>query len=157
MANEIVKCRFKYCNHEHKDLPIEEAVLSGKSTYYHQDCYKQNEEIKQILDIFQKQVNPLVVFSQLRNVVDNIAFKKCLGTEYLLFAIKYAVNNGINLKYPAGLNYIVDYQNIKNAYLKEKVKQQIKNSTQTMQTNSNEVTFTYKPSKVIGFDDIIKG
>jgi hypothetical protein len=156
MADEIVRCRFKYCNHDSRDLPIEEAVLSGKSSYYHKDCYKTNEEIKQIIDIFKNQIDPLVVYSQLRIAIENIVFSKCLGSEYLLFAIKYAINNKINLKHPAGLYYIIDYENIKKAYLKEKYKQQIKQINNTT-TESKEVTFTYKPSKTVGFGDIIKG
>jgi hypothetical protein len=156
MDNEIVKCGYKYCSHTNKDIVKSEAMQTGKSTYYHLDCYKQNEEIKEIIDLFQKQIDPLVVFTQLRGVINNIVFDKCLGSEYLLFALKYAISNKINLKHAQGLHYIVGYKNIQDAYLKEKNKQQIEQKGRVEIIKTEELPFFFNPTKQKGFQDIIK-
>jgi hypothetical protein len=156
MSEEIVKCTYKYCSHIDKNLPLNEAILVGKSAYYHQKCNKENEEIKEIINLFKTQIDPYVVFSQLRNVINNIVYDKCLGTEYLLFALNFAIKNKINLKHAMGLHYIVGYENIQNAYKKIKADLIRSNMSNTSNIN-NDVEFTTKPTVINGFGSVLKG
>lgn len=156
MSEEIVKCTYKYCSHTDKNLPVEEAILVGRSTYYHPKCNKENEEIKEIIDLFKKYIDPYVVFSQLRNVINNIVYDKCLGAEYLLFALKFAIKTKINLKHAMGLHYIIGYENIQNAYKKMKA-DSVRNNMATTNTINNDVEFTTKPTVINGFGSVLKG
>jgi hypothetical protein len=156
MSEKIVKCAYKYCSYKDRNLPIEDAILVGKSTYYHKECYKQNEEIKEIIELFKTHIDPLVVFSQLRTVINNIIFNKAVGSEYLLFALKYVINNKINLKHAMGLHYIIGYKNIQNAYMKEKSKITYEQKNKIEITNTEDLPFYFNPTKQKNFNDIIK-
>jgi hypothetical protein len=151
-----VKCTYSNCNHDDKELPINEAVLVGKSSYYHRDCHKQSEEIKQIIDLFKTYIDPLVVYSQLKSVINNILFQKFVSSEYLLFALNYAINNKINLKHAMGLHYIIGYKNIQEAYKKLKA-ESIKYSITNNINMQNDVEFTYKCPDNKGFGSVLKG
>lgn len=155
MSEKIVKCRYSHCNHKFKELPIDEAVVVGKGSYYHKDCYKQIDEIKQIIDIFKTYIDPMVVVSQLRMVINTIIFNKFVDSEYLLFATRYAVENKVNLKHAMGLHYIIGYKNIQEAYKKEKAKKTIEtNKVEIIETE--DLPFYFNPTKQKGFNDIIK-
>lgn len=153
MNEKIVKCRYSRCSHSSKELPIEEAVLFGKGSYYHKDCFKQNDEIKQIIDTFKLYVDPMVVVMQLRSVINNIIFEKFIDSEYLLFAVKFAINNKINLKHAMGLHYIVGYKNIQEAYIKSK---KVTEPKKIEIIETEELPFYFNPTKQKGFQDIIK-
>lgn len=155
MNDKIVKCRYSRCNHDLKELPIEDAILSGKGSYYHKDCFKQNEEIKQIIDVFKIYIDPMVVIVQLRSVINNIVFDKCIDSEYLLFAVKYAITNKLNLKHAMGLHYIVGYKNIQEAYMKEKNKK-VTEQKKIEIIETEDLPFYFNPTKQKGFQDIIK-
>lgn len=154
--NKTVKCKYSHCNHSNKEIDVNEAILVGKNTYYHKNCYKQNQEIKEIIDIFINNIDSLVVISQLRAVINNIIFNKFVDSEYLLFALKYAVDNKINLKHAMGLYYIIGYKNIQDAYLKEKTKKQAEVNRKIEITQTEDLPFYFNPSKTKGFNDIIK-
>jgi len=153
---ELVKCKYSKCNHSKKEMPIEEAVQINKNTYYHKDCYKQSQEIKEIIDLFINYIDPLVVVSQLRGVINNIIFNKFIDSEYILFAVKYAINHKINLKHAMGLHYIIGYKNIQEAYLKEKTKKQPETNKKIEIIETEDLPFYFNPSKQKGFNDIIK-
>jgi hypothetical protein len=156
MSDKLVKCKYSHCNHSSKEVPIEEAISVGKNSYYHKDCYKQNEEIKQIIEIFKDKIDPMVVISQLRTVINNIIFNKCIDSEYLLFALNYAIANKINLKHAMGLHYIIGYRNIQEAYLKDKNKNKLEQTNKIEIIETEDLPFYFNPTKQKGFDDIIK-
>ena len=70
---EIVTCKYKNCLHDTKELCKSEAVRKGNS-YYHEDCLQTQEEIKEIIDLFKKHINPNPVYAQLQSVIKNIVF-----------------------------------------------------------------------------------
>ena len=119
---KTVKCRYSHCNrfHDTKDIPIEEAVLSGKNQYYHPDCYKESVTMRNIIDMFQKYINEHVVFSSLRQVINNIIYDKNCEADFLEFGLKYYIKNHIPLNYPGGLYYVIQNKDVNKAWNKYK-------------------------------------
>lgn len=147
-----VKCRYSNCLHEDKEINKEEAVQSGKM-YYHADCLKTKEEIKQIIDLFSTHINPNPVYSQLQSVIKNIVFTKKVSSEFLLFGLQYYIDHKMPLNYPQGLYYVIQRKEVIDAYNKSKAKT-IKKTTEI--TEDNETAFIHVPHKNKGFADIIK-
>ena len=151
--SEIVKCRSSHCLHKSKELLREEAVSPTKSVFYHRDCYQTQEDIKEIIDIFYKQINPNVVFSQLRHVINIIVYDRGVSSELLLFGLKYYIQNRKTLNYPQGLYYVIQNKEMINAFNKYKVS----HSAQKIQiTEDSDETFQHIPAKSKGFADILQ-
>ena len=148
---EIVICKYKNCLHDTKELCKSEAVKKGNS-YYHADCLQTQEEIKEIIDLFKKHINPNPVYSQLQSVIKNIVFTKKLGSSFLLYGLKYYIGHKIPLNYPQGLYYVIQNKDVINGYAKEKTKN-IKQSVEI--TEETESNFTYIPTKTNSFADIL--
>lgn len=149
---KTVKCRSSHCLHENKELLREDAVNPKKGCFYHPDCYQTQEEIKEIIDIFVKQINPNVVFSQLRHVINVIVYDRGIGSELLLFGIKYYIKNKISLNYPQGLYYVVQNKKMIESYKRSKKKVC---STKVEITEQEEQSFTHISAKNTGFTDIL--
>lgn len=116
---DYVKCAFSKCCHETKDILRTEAVFDGKK-YYHPDCLKTKEDIAKIIDLFATQVNPNVVFAQLRRVVNNIIFDRGIESGLLLYGIQWYIDHRRNLTYPQGLYYVVQNADVQKSYAKRK-------------------------------------
>lgn len=148
----IVKCKYSKCLHDTRELDKDDAVKVG-STYYHEDCLRTKEDIKQIIALFQQKVNANPVYSQLQSVINNIVFTKGLGSGLLLFGLKYYIDNKIPLNYPQGLYYVVQNKEMINAFHKNTVKNMGKIDIK----NEDNNVFAHVPTKVKGFEDIIRG
>jgi len=149
---DMVKCKYSKCLHDRRELNKDDAVKDGNA-YYHEDCLRTKEDIKQIIALFQQKVNANPVYSQLQSVINNIVFTKGLGSELLLFGLKYYIENKIPLNYPQGLYYVVQNKEMINAYHKNKVMIMGKIDIK----NEDDNSFTRVPTKVKGFEDIIRG
>lgn len=151
--SKIVKCRYAHCDrfHESVELPIEEAVKSGKSSYYHADCYKESQAIKNITDLFQKYINKNVVFPVLKRTINNIVYERGIDAEFLEFGLKYYIQNKIPLNYPGGLYYVIQNKDVE----KEWVRLNIKKSKPdfSVSDDNNVRTYEFVPSQE---DDINK-
>ena len=152
--NETVECKYSKCLHDEKTLLKEEAIKSG-NRYYHANCYKNKEDIKQIVDLFKKNINSNPVYSQLQNVINNIVFTRGLGSDLLLFGLKFYIENKIPLNYPQGLYYVIQNKEMIKAYNKNKVKNMGKFIE--IESEDNGVSFNYAPTKTKGFEDILRG
>ena len=117
------KCRWSHCHHEGEEVSKENAVLIGRSTYYHPDCYAEKKAIEDIIEEYVNHYDPDPIFPHLRKVINNIVFNKGTSATYLLFCIRYAVENHITLHTPMGLYYLAKDYKIKEAWdRKQKVK-----------------------------------
>lgn len=152
MGKETVTCKYSNCLHENKEVKKEEAVKSGKS-YYHGDCFKTKEDIKNIVDLFKNHINPNPVYSQLQSVIKNIVFTKGLGSDFLLFGLRYYIENKIPLNYPQGLYYVIQNKKVIESYKKLQVKE-VKKTVEIME--ETDLDFTHVPIKTNGFGDILK-
>lgn len=144
---KIVKCRYAYCSrfHESTELPIEEAVQSGKTTYYHADCYKESQSIRNTIDLFQKHINKNVVFAILKKTINNIVYERGIDAEYLEFGLRYYIKNKIPLNYPGGLYYVIQNKDIEKEWNKLKIKQAKPSFEIKDENNSRE--YDYKPTQ----------
>lgn len=117
MANNIVKCRYKHCEHLSRELPRDEAVKIGNS-YMHKDCAETSKLISEIKDYYYQNISNTVVMKTLVAVINNIVFTKSVRADYVLFALKYAHNNQFTVRSPYGIYYLIDNSKIKNEWTK---------------------------------------
>lgn len=149
---EKVVCRYSNCLHKDKEIEKENAIKSGR-LYYHPDCFQTKEDIKRIIDLFKKNINPNPVYATLQSVIKNIVFTKGLGSDFLLFGLEYYIKNKIHLNYPQGLYYVIQNKKMIDAYRKSKEKN-IKNTVEIKE--QNDFQFKHVPIKNKGFADILK-
>ena len=50
MDNTTAICKYSHCLHSNREIEKEKAVRVG-SSYYHSDCFKTKEDIKEIVDL----------------------------------------------------------------------------------------------------------
>ena len=153
---EKVRCKLKHCLHESRELNKDEAIRVGAG-YYHPDCYKAHQQIKEIVDIFSKQVNPNVVYSQLMRVINTIVYERGNSSEFLLYGLKYYLTHKIPLNHPQGLYYVVQNADMARAYKKSKELQIAKEVKESISINEeSDNSFVHVPTKTSGFADILK-
>lgn len=154
MSKDIVTCRFKNCIYDDKKLDKSEAIKVGNN-YYHKECNEIKENIRLIVDLFTKHINSNVIYSVLMRVINEIVFTKKIDSKFLLFGLKYYIQNKVPLNYPQGLYYVIQNKDVKNTYNKYLAKQQIKENKVVIIEN-NETDFNFKPTKTKGFGDILQ-
>lgn len=154
-----MKCKYAHCKHESKDIPKGEEVKNG-SGYWHKDCLKESLEIREIVSVFQQEINPNVVVAQLRRTINDIVFSKGYGADFLLFGLKYFVSHKITLNYPAGLYYVLQNRDVQNEWNKKqenKIKAEIKNYDFTGQEETQPIIYKYKDTNKSKFSSVIGG
>lgn len=152
MENIKVICKYANCLHNNREIEKENAVKSG-SAYYHKDCLRTKNDIKEIIRLFKEYINPNPVYAQLQSVIKNIIFTKGIQSDFLLFGLRYYIEHKIPLNYPQGLYYVIQNKDVTNAYNKSKIKD-VKKSVEI--TEQTEVQFKHIPTKNSGFADILK-
>ena len=112
---KVYKCGFCHCQHESCEISQDEAVKI-RNRYFHKDCAETYNNIEEIKRLYYEKISNTVVMPQLIRVVNDIIFKKHVDSNYLLFALKYAINTRRTINYPQGLHYLIDDYRIKNAW-----------------------------------------
>ena len=152
MDNATAICKYSHCLHDNREIEKRKAIRVGNS-YYHSDCFKTKEDIKEIVNLFKAHINANPVYAQLHSVINNIIFVKKVQSDFLLFGLRYYIEHKIPLNYPQGLYYVIQNKDVANAYNKAKTKE-IKKSVEI--TDQAETQFKFVPTKNKGFADIIK-
>ena len=152
MDNTTAICKYSHCLHDNREIEKRKAIRVGNS-YYHSDCFKTKEDIKEIVNLFKAHINANPVYAQLQSVINNIIFVKKVQSDFLLFGLRYYIEHKIPLNYPQGLYYVIQNKDVTNAYNKTKAKE-IKKSVEITEQTENE--FKFVPTKNKGFSDIIK-
>ena len=152
MDNTTAICKYSHCLHDNREVEKRKAIRVGNS-YYHSDCFKTKEDIKEIVNLFKAHINANPVYAQLQSVINNIIFVKKVQSDFLLFGLRYYIEHKIPLNYPQGLYYVIQNKDVTNAYNKTKAKE-IKKSVEI--TEQTEAEFKFVPTKNKGFSDIIK-
>ena len=155
---KIVKCRYKHCLHETKELNAEDAVKVGTSMYYHPDCHKTKQDIDEITRVFAERVNKNVNFPVLVKTINNIVFGRGCESGFVLYAMNYCLNHGWNLQYPGGLYRCIENMDAQREY--QKMQQRKLQAEQQKQNvfaveDVQQSTFTYTPPKNRGFNAIL--
>ena len=130
MAKTTRVCRYTFCSAESKtiDLETEEYVEEDKK-FYHKSCYEQmikEREAKKIVeadcrlieDLWVKHISNTVNYGYLRKIL-NEYLERGVSSDYLVFAMQYVVSHKLSLRHPAGLRYIVDKIEIREAWKKQ--------------------------------------
>jgi len=151
MAKEY-KCRYQRCLHPDEKVTVENAVADG-GKHYHPDCYQTSIQTREVFRLFQEHINPNPVYAQLWKVIYSIVFDKGIGSDMLLFGLKYYIEKKIPLNYPQGLYYVMQNRDMQNAYYKWKAK---KTEVKVEITEDAGVEFVHKPVKKKGLEDIFK-
>ena len=118
----IVSCRYPKCSkiHESNKMPKENAIRTGSGYYYHPDCYHTMQTVNEIRDLFVKEIDPTLTGKQigaLVSIINNIIFEKKVSVDFLKFAVQYFIKyKPGSLKYPPGLNYIIQDNAVKKAW-----------------------------------------
>lgn len=149
------ECQYTHC--KNKEIADEDLIMyRGKP--HHRQCYEDILNIRDIKQQYIDHISSTVVQKLLGKVVNDIIFTKKVPSDFFLYAIKFAINNKIKINSPMGLHYIVDNNQIKDAYRKtqaDKVRKEI--VVNISYENKEEVIFTAKPNiSNGGFGDILK-
>lgn len=152
------KCRYTNCLHESKDINLEtDKFIKDGSSYYHEDCHHTKQNIQLIKTLWHDHIDGMVVYSQLMKILNQLIFHDKVSSDYLVFAIKYAINHDdIKLRYPPGIRYVIGNQRVKDAYTKSLTKA-ISNTTFVAhedESNAPKFSFNKKPT---GFGSILGG
>jgi hypothetical protein len=150
------KCAYNQCKYN-KEVNEDVAVKKG-SRYYHLDCLKESQNKNEIRKLFLEKINATEVVSGLNRTINNIVDVKGISSEFLLYALRYVINNKLPLNHAAGLYYIINNSKIKDSYQKEKSKIVAKtindNLIQDIKTEK-EVSFKIKKDEDTGWDKIL--
>lgn len=154
-----MKCRYKNCPFKDCEIPEGEWVLVGKSTYYHKECFEEKEAIREIIDVFYRECNPNVVFTNLQNVIRKIVIGRKFPAKKLLYGLKYCIKHGWNLRYPPGLFSVVENMEWQEEYDKHnkppRVKLKETEITDDFDFGDTEKVYSVPEQKT--FDDIFQG
>lgn len=143
--DKTYKCGWSHCKHD-SIITQDQNFLKEKTRYYHVDCLEQKQTIEDIITIFLEQINPDIVISTLRSIVNTMVFKQGEDEKYILFAIQYAVRHPeMKLTYPQGLYRIVKDKNVRESWKKMMAKKEYKD--EKVELNNKEHTFVYKQPK----------
>ena len=148
---KIYKCGFRHCQHESCDVSQDEAVRIG-NRYFHEDCARTYKNIEEIKRLYYEKVSNTVVIPQLIKVINTILFNKHVDSDYLLFALKHAVNTKRSIKSPFFLHYIIDDYKIKEAWKKQQINA-VKQAKFEAKPSSMP-TFKAVPTKEKGIENI---
>lgn len=148
---KVYKCGFCHCQHESCEISQDEAVKI-RNRYFHKDCAETYNNIEEIKRLYYEKISNTVVMPQLLSVVNNIIFKKKIDSNYLLFALKYAINTKRTINYPQGLHYLIDDYKIKAAWKKQQLNAVKKAKFEAKPAQMP--VFNIAPTKEKGIEDI---
>lgn len=139
MKDKTYKCAYKQCKlggNVSKDI----AVKKG-NRYYHRECLNELHNKEQIRKLFLEHINSTEVISLLNRTINNIIDVKKVPSDFLLFALKYVIKNKLSLNHATGMYYIINNNNIKKEYMKQKAREINSKIKTTNVSANNEVKF----------------
>lgn len=112
MSKETVKCGYKHCWHESRDV-LRESATKINGRYYHSDCAMIRTEINEIKQLYCIEVDKNVSIPLLAMVLNNLIFIKGVDTKYILFGLKDWIKyNKKLIKSPFTLYYLQDNERL---------------------------------------------
>lgn len=151
----VVKCRYSHCKHNSKELNKDDAVLVGKSTYYHKDCYREMQDMKNVVDLYYNYVDKHPNYSLLQKTIRRLVYEYKCPSGYLVYAVRYAIEKGW-LKHELGITYIVKDDKIKDAY-KKYINSKIQKQYYKVTDEQNKGTeFVYKSQPKKSLSDLLQ-
>jgi hypothetical protein len=136
-----MKCRYKYCKLG-GEVDKQVALKIG-GAYYHNECYKEMENKKKIRDLWLEKINSTEIMTLLNKEISELINKKGIDSDFLLYALNYAINNKIILHSPFGMSYLINNYKIKESYKNIQAKQKLKEIQKYDTENKKETTFSF--------------
>lgn len=143
-------CCYKKCRHKSViiDKKCEDYMQEG-SKHYHSDCWrdlKTEEEkekaikadIQTLKDMWIANISSTVPLAHLYRELNAMIREQGIDSKYVVFTLEYCIKNKMNLRYPGGLKYYVDRQDIKDAYAKVEARKKIGNAKFTVDDSIDE-------------------
>jgi hypothetical protein len=169
---DIKICRYRFCKHDTTEIDTSwEEYHKNGNQYYHKDCYeakkkgewkdkKTKSDLQLIKNLWVENISSTVNYSRLFYELNEF-IARGIDSEYLVFVMKYVIENKCTLNYPAGFKWYVDDDKIKRAYGKSVNRQMTKEALENDKGTPNKSTaqepkviFNNKPS---GFGNILGG
>lgn len=148
-----MNCTYKHCRYDNKEIKDDDVVRIGKRNY-HSLCAKESNDITQIKKLYYENISKTVVQSILGKVINDIIYSKNVDSSFLLFALKYSIQNNFKINSPYGLHYIIDNNKIKSEWTK--IKSITTDVAKVEIIKTEDLPFYFNPSKQINFNNIIK-
>lgn len=152
---KIFKCRLSKCLHPDEPL-LESIAVKDGNAYYHPDCLRTKNDIKEIIDVFTKRANPNVVYGVLGHVINEIVYNRKFDSSKLLWGINWVLDHGWNLRYPQGLYRVIQDVEWQEEYDKLLRRSQPKYKVEITDDEMDAPTFEYVPEKQKSFADILR-
>ena len=112
-------CGFRGCKKGTPVNPNSDDCVIENDKYYHKDCYQLHKDIITFRDLWYENISDTASFSLLSRIFFELLDSPGITSEYLVFVLRYVLDHDIPLRYPQGLRYVVDRQDIKAAYKKK--------------------------------------
>ena len=149
------KCRSSHCFHESKEILPDDDFVKVNNVAYHKDCYQAISNIREVIDIFAKEINPNVIFSELHKVINTIVYDKKIDSGMLLYGLRYYLDRRIPIRYPQGLYYVVQNIDVQESYKKKIAAEKVQDYTFTAPVDESQ-PFEYTPTAQKGFADVLR-
>lgn len=119
MANAIRNCGYRLCRCGKKINIEKDDFVHEKCSYFHKSCYKERSDLALVRSLWHDNISPTVVYSQLNKELNRLIQEVGVSSDFILFTLQYVISHGCKLRYPGGLKYYIDNQDIKNEYDKK--------------------------------------
>ena len=119
------KCSYKYCKQPENFDPS--TAIKDKKCYYHLECYEKKQAKNTVFNLFCDYVTNDESGMLIRSVISKWIDKEGVSLNYLLFTMKFIIQNKIPLKSIFGLGLVMKQQRVINAYNKCLAKYQTPN------------------------------
>jgi len=151
MPRKIRKCYYSKCRHGGQINTETDEYVQDKNLY-HADCYQEMKNLQLIRNLWIERISNTVSYSQLNKVLRSY-LDRGISSDYLLFTLQYVIANHMALRYPGGLQYYIDREEIKKQYQKT-FKSNQRQMSNDIAAKSNVPKFAVK-TKREGFASII--
>ena len=156
--SEIKPCGYAGCKYKNMpDINSDDCVVeNGK--HYHKDCYQIHKDIMLMCDLWSKNISDTVPFALVGKIIKELLSIPAVTSGYLVFMLQYIIDHKLPLRYPQGMRYYVDRQEIKDAY-KKKMQPIISQRQFVAKPEDDVAQFTCftAPKKPAGFGSILGG
>jgi hypothetical protein len=157
---DTYECTYKYCRHDSRAIAREDVYVKGKK-HMHKDCARDSENIVRVKDAFTDCVKGAVSYPRLTKAILDIVYKSNVDSEYLAFAMEYALKNKYEIWSPQYLQYLIQRREIKEAWknrlLQDSVEVQHSTTQKKVEKALEENKFAFTKESNCGFESIFGG
>jgi hypothetical protein len=155
VKKENYKCGYSKCSFG-GEVNVNEMVKHTNKNY-HQSCLKEMLDKNEIRNLFYENINKTEPYANFTRILNRIVHELKIGSDFLLFALQYAIQNKYPLKHAAGLYYLINDDKAKDAFMKKNNREKIiKMKSEIVETESKkEISFSLNQEKQ-GWDCIFK-